>query len=345
MEYSGINTKLCAMKSKLLTKPDYERLCRSGSVESVVRILSEYPAYHNALAEVFNAEIHRDIVEQKLMLSLSDDFRRIYRFITEDNIKRFLSSFFLSFELGVIKMLLCMVYDEREINYTLPELNLLISSRLKIDTAKLKASKNPEEFIHNLKGAVFYSMLTDAFTAHSSLFKVEMQLDLYYYLNLWNQQDEELDKKNLRLMKAISGTEIDLRNIMWVYRLKQYYNLNDERVYAYLIPISHKLERAQLMRMVECQDISQLKEEIGNSPYRDVFQDLNDMEKSYYNKMSRVYREASKAEPESLARTVGFIFFKELELRNLTSLLEGVRYNLKPNDIMGYLNLTREAGA
>ena len=345
MDYSGINAKIHAMRGKLLTDADYERLSRADSVESVVRVLSDHPAYRKAMSDIFNVEIHRDIVEQKLLLSLSDDFRRIHRFITEQNIKSYMAAFFLSFELNIVKLLLCMVYDERDIGYTVPELNLLIGTELKIDTAKLKASKNPEEFIHNLKGAGFYSMLTDALTSQSSLFEIEMQLDLYYYMNLWTQQNEILDKKNRTVMEAINGSEIDLRNIMWVYRLKKYYNLNDARIFAYLIPISYQLEREQLMKMVKCRTIGELSAEIANSPYGPVFTDQNDLEKAYYKRMSKLYRDNAASHQESLAFTVSFVYFKELELKNLTSLLEGVRYRLKSSDIMGYLNLTREAGA
>ena len=345
MEYSGINTKICGMRAKLLTNADYERLCGLDSVESVVKALSEQPAYRKAMSEVFSMEIHRDVVEQKLLLSLSDDFRRIYLFITETNIREYMNAFFLSFELSIIKLLLCMVYDERAITYSELELNLLIGKGLGIDTAKLKASKNPSDFIYNLKGAGFYSMLTDALTAKSSLFEIEMQLDLYYYMNLWKQQDEYLDKKNRRLMESINGAEIDLRNIMWVYRLKKYYNLNDARIFAYLIPISYKLERDRLMKMVKCPTLTELSAEIANSPYGAVFRDMDDLEKSYYKKMSELYRDASKTYRESLAFTLSFVFFKELELKNLTSLLEGVRYKLKPDDIMSYLHLTRKAGA
>jgi len=345
MEYSGINAKISAMRGKLLTNDDYARLCRVGSVESVVKFLSEHPAYRKAMSEMFSMEIHRDIVEQKLLLSLSDDFRRIYLFITEENIKGYMRAFFLSFQLGIIKLLLCMVYDERDIAYSEPELDLLVGKGLGIDAAKLKASKNPSEFIYNLKGAGFYSMLTDALTARSSLFEIEMQLDLFYYMNLWKQKDEILDSKNRRLMESISGAEIDMRNIMWVYRLKKYYSLNDARVYAYLIPISHRLEKDRLMKMVKCPTLEALSAEIADSPYGAVFQDPGGLEKSYYQKMSALYRDASKTDRESLAFTVSFVYFKELELKNLTSLLEGVRYGLKPDDIMGYLHLARKAGA
>ncbi|MDR2648599.1 MAG: V-type ATPase subunit [Clostridiales bacterium] len=345
MDYSGINAKIKAMRGNLLTAADYARLCQAGSVEAVARTLSEYPAYRAAMSQTLNMEIHRDIVEQKILLSLSDDFKRIYSFLSDFGVRKYMSAYFLSFELGIIKTLLCMVYDERDISYSAPELNLLIGTELKINTASLKASKNPEEFIRNLQGAGFYSMLTDAFTSRSSLFEIEMQLDLYYYMNLWKRQRQYLDTKNRRLMERISGSEIDLRNIMWVYRLKKYYNLNNSRIYAYLIPISYRLRRARLMRMVQCASIPELCVEIETSPYGAVFGDLSSLEKAYYKQMSKLYIRASSMHPQSLAYTTGFVYFKELELRNLISLLEGVRYKLKPSDIMSYLNLHKEAEA
>jgi len=343
MEYSALNAKIKAMRGKLLTASDYERLCHSPSVEYMARALSEYPAYQSAMSHTLNQEIHRDIVEQKILLSLPDDLVSIYHFINVFNIRKYMKAFFLNFDLNIIKLLLCMVYDERDICYSVPELNLLIGKELKIDSSKLKASKNTAEFIQNLQGTDFYGMLTKALTSHSSLFEIETQLDLYYYMNLWKQQRRFLDKANFIVMERINGTEIDLRNIMWVYRLKKYYNLNDARIYAYLIPIGYRLKRTELIRMIQCPTINELSAEIQNSPYGPVFGDLSNLERSYYRQMSRLYNNASIYHPKSLAYAAGFVFFKGLELRNLTSLLEGVRYKLKPKDIMSYLPIEAEA--
>ena len=343
MDYSGLNAKIMAMREKLLTASDYKRLCQSGSVESIARMLSEYPAYRDAITQTLQLEIHRDILEQKVLLSLSDDFINIYHFINDFRLRKYMKAFFLDFKLSIIKLLLCMLYDERDIGYSIPELNKLIGSELKIDASKLKTSKNAAEFIQNLRGTDFYS-ITKTFTSQSSLFEIEMQLDLYYYMNLWKQHRQYLDTINRKLMEKISGSEIDLRNIMWVYRLKKYYNISNSNIYAYLIPISYRLKRVQLIRMVQCPTISELISEIKNSPYSEVFGNFNNLENAFYKKMSKLYNSASLFHPHSLAYTVGFVFFKEQEIRNLISLLEGVRYKLNPAEIMSYLNIPSAAG-
>jgi V/A-type H+-transporting ATPase subunit C len=252
-------------------------------------------------------------------------------------------AFFLDFELSIIKTLFCTVFSELDISYSAPDLNLLFGKHMNADTSKLKSSHNVGEFIQNLKGAELYSMLSDRITSDSTLFDIEMQIDLYYYMNLWRQQRRYLDKKNRGIMERIKGAEIDMRNIMLVWRLKKYYGMNDSRVYAYLIPIHGRLTRAALVRMVNCASHEDVEKEIGDSPYGHVFGAMSDPERSFYMEMSRLYRHAETSFTNSLAATTSYLFHKNLELRNITSLLEGVRYKLTTDEIMKYLYLP-EAG-
>jgi vacuolar-type H+-ATPase subunit C/Vma6 len=127
-----------------------------------------------------------------------------------------------------------------------------------------------------------------------------------------------------------------------VWRLKKYYNVPDMMIYAHLIPISHKLKRASLMRMVQSKSLTELLGEIGNSPYGSVFSSMEGLELSYYREMSRVHLKSAAMHPNSLAVTASFLHAKELETNNIVSILEGVRYKLNPADIMSYLNLSRE---
>ncbi|MDR1537914.1 MAG: V-type ATPase subunit [Clostridiales bacterium] len=342
MDYNGLNAKIKAMRRNLLTRRDFEILCNLPSVIEIAEKLREYPAYRHALAQTEGMELHRGVVEQKLMISLADDFMRIYGFISDFKMRKYLNAYFESFEIGIIKILLCMVYDERDISTSIDDLTDIIASELKINVSKLRDSKTVADFIQSLKGAGFYSMLADSYTPERSLFEIETQLDLYYYMNIWRQQSLWLDKGNRRIMESIKGAEVDLRNMMWVYRLKKYYKVNDSRIYAYLIPVSRLLTRTHLMKMVECRTLTDLSSEIKSSPYGGLFSDMEHMEASFNRHMSYVYRKAAAMHPQSIALTVGYLFFKELEINNIISLLEGVRYKLNPNDVMSYLNLSNE---
>ncbi|MDR0999549.1 MAG: V-type ATPase subunit [Clostridiales bacterium] len=339
MNFASINAKIKAMRGNLLPYAIFESLCRMDNVEQTARALTGYTPYANVLARFSGGEVHRGMLEQYLIFSLSEEFMRIYRFISDFNIRKYMRAFFLDFELSIIKTLFCTVFDERDISYSAPDLNLLFGKDMNIDASNLISSRDLGEFIQSLRGTELYSMLSDRITSDSTLFDIEMQIDLYYYMNLWRRQRQHLDTKNRGIMERIKGVEIDMRNIMLVWRLKKYYGMDDNLVYAYLIPIHGRLSRAKLVRMVNCLSSADVEKEIEDSPYGRVFGAMEDIERSFYMEMSRVYRHIERSNPNSLATIASYVFHKTLEIRNITSLLEGVRYKLTADEIMQYLYL------
>ncbi|MDR2750111.1 MAG: V-type ATPase subunit [Clostridiales bacterium] len=340
MDYAGVNAKIQAMKGRLLDAGDYGALCAQPTVGAVAEKLRESPSYQSALSYLEGDELHRGMIEQSLMLSLAADFRNIYNFIGDFKIRRYLSALFLNFELGIIKKLLCMVYDERDIGSVFTdELSRLLGDDLEVDIGKLKNSKTVPEFIDNLKGTGMHSMLASAYTEQRSLFEMETQLDLYYYMNLSKSQTKWLAGGDLAAMAEIKGIEVDLRNIMWVWRLKSYYKLPDIMIYAHLIPLSKRLRKEALVAMVQAKSVPELESLIAQSPYAGVFDGKESLEMSFGREMARVYKRALAMRPNSLAAASLYLFAKEAEVSNIVSVVEGVRYKLAPEEIMKFLNI------
>jgi V/A-type H+-transporting ATPase subunit C len=50
--------------------------------------------------------------------------------------------------------------------------------------------------------------------------------------------------------------------------------------------------------------------------------------------MRRVINDSIKQNPRSLAAAVGYLFERERETNRITSIIEGVRYGLSPEEIM-----------
>ncbi|MCL2461697.1 MAG: V-type ATPase subunit [Defluviitaleaceae bacterium] len=339
MHYDGLITKIKAMRGRMLTMGDFETLTGMKSVNEIGKKLQGFPGYQDALSQLTDADMHRNVLERKLVLALSEDFSRIYSFITSFSIRAFLDGFFMNMEISVIKLLLCMVYDERDIVYTLPELSRLISKKFRVNIQGLMDAKTVPEFIEALKGTPYYGVLSGHYEEGSSLFEMETQLDLYYYMHLWELTDENLDKRNRRIMKDIIGTEIDLYNIVCVYRLKSAYSVENEKIYSYLIPIQHKLDQKQLAAMVESRDAQELTAAIDATAYRQAFARFSSTNNVFHGYMLKTYADAAKKYPRSLAGTMGYIFGKQVEISNLTTAMECVRYGLGQDEIMRRLHL------
>ena len=340
--YNGLNAKVRALKGQLLTAEDYQGFAQLRSVEDIGHKLQEYPFYSAVLGDIPSKDMRRGLIEQRILLSLAGDFSRIYRFIYDFRLKSYFDAFFMRNEIKIINYLLSAICDERDIPYSTPELNVLTGSNMNIDFARLATSKTISELIDNLRDTPFHDVLAQAYDGGASLFELEMRLDIAYYLRLWKLQKKYLEKVSQKAMMQINGTEIDLRNILWVYRLKNYYQMEDNAIYANLIPIQYRLRKEQLARMVEARDPDTLWSEIKASPYGGDFAEEASIEHNYYIAMDKAYKRSQTQNPHSLAYAIGYIHAKEIEIKNIISLLEGVRYALDREDIFKYIILPQE---
>ncbi len=348
MDYGGLNAKIKAMKGHLFNHGNYSELSALKSVDEIGRFLTASPSYGSAFAGFGDRLLTRHDIEDKILISLSVEFKRIYNFISDFNVRRFLDAFFLSHEINLLKQLLCLVYDKQPITYSLSELGTLFGYLKGIDIEKLKASKDVFEFVESLRHTEFYSMLANVYTEGASVFNLEMQLDLYYYMRLSKFSKMHLFGENKLVMDRVVGVEVDLRNIMWIYRFKNFYDIDRGRIYSYLVPINYRLNPGDITRLVECKSSEQLLATLNDTYYKNLCgagdAPLN-IERICRDKMRRVYTETKIMHPHSLAVAAEYLFLKDLEIKNIITLLEGVRYKLDAKEILASLDFSSETEA
>ena len=159
------------------------------------------------------------------------------------------------------------------------------------------------------------------------------------YLHIWQGIKSLPDQQNRRAIRLIKGTEVDLLNIMWIYRLKVFLAGQPGQIYPYLIPIQFRLGRGILKVLTDCPGRAELLAELQYTYYAHVFGSFGHMEKSYAQEMRRTYSIASKRYPRSVARLMGYLFDKEIETQNCHAIAEGIRYQLSPEEIFASLRL------
>lgn len=340
MNYAGINAKIKVMRSRLLTYNNFVELSKSKDVEDVTNKLKNFYSYHDFLCTLEKEKLHRGFIESKLTLSLMSDFERIYNFIPDYGLKKYLSAFFLRNEIHILKSILSMIYDKRDIEYTLPELSILIGRKLKIDVDRLKSSSCVSDFINNLKGTQFYNLLSDTYKQSQKLFDLEMKLDFYYYMHLWQLQKKYLTGQNKVILSKIKGSEIDLVNISWLYRMKKYYNFDATALYSYLLPIQYKLKPSEISALVKANTMAEFEKIVYNTYYGSLFQtEKLKIERVNYKILSSIYHKFYLKGEKTISSVVYYIYLKEMEINNITSLIEGIRYKLDSSKILSYLYL------
>ena len=336
--YSGINAKIRAMSGRLLKPADYEVLIGQKTVEEVVGRLSERGDYARVLSKLSRSEMHRGFIEQKMTANLAGDFNNIYFYLTDFGLREYLSAFFLNNRIDVIKFLLGAVCDERDMSYSLPDIAAVMGGKMGNGPQEAVSAKTVPEFIEALRGTVFHGALSKNFSGGMpELFDMETELDIYYYMNLWDFTRKKADRGNRKAMADIVGTQIDLKNIIWICRLKSNYNVSENVIYAHLIPARHRLTREQIAEMAEAADMAELRKAVGRTAYGGCFGDLNRTERAFHHYMNGIYRRSRAKNPGSLANAVSYLYFKELEIKNIISVIECVRYGLGRDETLEYL--------
>ena len=78
LTYSGLTTKVRAMESRFITRPQLEELASLSSVGEALDFIRSQPAYTELLSSA-DSSIHRSDLEKLLTLSRYRDFEKLYR--------------------------------------------------------------------------------------------------------------------------------------------------------------------------------------------------------------------------------------------------------------------------
>lgn len=336
--YNSLNAKVKAMKSRLLDYDDYYYLSNLKNVLNVAVKLRSYPEYERYLSNIDEIDLRRNNIERKITISLYENYIKLYNFINDFSTRKFINDLFLKNQIHTIKLLLCILYDERNVIYSLPEFLKTAFKNYKINVNSLVNAKSIDEFIQCLRNTEFYFPLSKFYNSNPTLFELEFELDIFYYMNLKKSIKKYLNKKDKLVMDKIIGSEIDLRNILWIHRLKKYYNYEKDQIYSKIIPIRHRLNKQNINDMIEAKTEQRFFDELEKTCYYDVFKE-NIEEKKFIQTMTQIYKKEKLKYPNSIAVVSEYIHLKEVEINNITTLIEGVRYSIKDDEIMTFLSI------
>ncbi len=339
--YSGINTKIHGMKSKLITMREYKEIACMSSVPEVMRYLQGTNGYKNLFPESADDDFyHRENLEQLLTLSMYENYSSIYTFATISQ-RKFLDMYFVHYETRLIKQLLRKTMNKRPLTVDYTTLQPYFDRFSDIPVQKCFQAETTEDLISSLSGTRYYKTL-EAVNAmpEKNLFDYEISLDLYLFKTLWKEKNKYLKGEDLQIVTDMYGYKIDLLNLQWIYRCKKYYRMTPAEIYNMVIPVRHKLKAVQIHAMVESDSVKNFLDVLSDTFYGGNLSELDNIsiEKYYNRKIYKLYTSAFRKHPYSLACIMTYLYLQEQEIQLLTQITEGVRYSYPPEDIIKLIN-------
>jgi V/A-type H+-transporting ATPase subunit C len=334
-KYSNLASKIGVMYGRMLSIEDYEELTSKKTVKDVAAYLKYNTHYNDVLSEVNENIIHRGQLEKIFKNSLLDDYFKLFHYV-RGNVKKFLRLVFLKYEIEDLKILLRVLNTEHNTKAVRDSL-LFLRKYCTIDLDKLAKSKDIQDFILNLKGSKYYNILAPFIVnkEYANIFNIEMSLDLYFFSLIWKNKDKLLGGHDREIITSSFGEEIDVQNILYIYRSKRFHNVPKEIIYSYLIPFRKKLSHDAIVSMVEAKEIEDVMDIIKKTKYAEIFNENND---HFFDRNFSIYvykrnKNFMKNEKFSIGLIMAYLHLKEIEIKFIVSIIEGIRYSLPPGDL------------
>ena len=339
LKYSSVNAKARALYGKLLTREDYENLLSKKTVHDVATYIKKNTAYSSLLIDINENQVHRGELEKLLKTSLYADFKKLLRFLGGSPGK-FLQSAFLRYEIEDLKALLRVIYTGRN-GEVIKDSLVFLRNYSDLDYETLIQSKNVADLVGNLKGSVYYKVLSPLVESKDrhNLFDIEMAVDLHFFMMMLKMKDKLLSGNDWKSVTRSFGIEIDIMNIMMIYRCKRLFNLSKEATLNHVIPHWYRLSRGQLVQLAESRDVQEFKDLILKTKYRSIF-NVNEehlWEANSLNYSYRMYKSHLRRDYFNIGTTMAYLHLKEMDIRNIITLIEGVRYSLPREETVSYL--------
>lgn len=339
MRYSGIVTKVAAMRAKLLKPQDYEQLASMNTVTDIIEYLKQTKSYGKFINQMDESLYHRGNIEKVLIQSLYDDYTRLYRFADMQQ-KDFLKIFMKRYEVELVRYCLRIVFNHSNVPFDLNYKKPFFDKYSKIRIDQLVTAKNIDHLVDYLKNTEYYAPLSRIRqSGASTLADYELALDLYYFSMMWKERKGNWDKKDKEMLTKELGAKIDLLNLQWIYRAKKYYHMLAPDIYTLLIPIQHKLSNQEFKDLVEAPSVEEFKRRLNETYYgkKYEFGEQVQIESIVNECVEHILTIAYRNHPYSLASIQQYLFLKEEEIYKITTALECIRYGLSQRETLQYL--------
>ena len=329
-KYSGLTTKVKAMRSRLLSEEEYERLMECDTVTEAADSLKSLNGYSRILENTDTGEIHRETLEHAIRYSGYGDFIKLYKFSNLEQ-RKYLKLHFLSYETEFIKQSM----RKSSADYMTPlhkkYISEFVSKFSKVPFEELYNAETIEEKVRLLEGTIYYEPLKMVMDAgRTALFDYELALDMFYFKYVWKKRRVNFSGAELKSFTDTIGSEADLLNLTWIYRAKKFYKMTQSEVAAMIIPVYHRIKKPQMHKLIETSDIQELVGQIGKTAYGRFFtpDTFNEMEfdKLIKTLVGKTYEKYYRLEPYSMAVMSDYLREKKNEISRLISIVECIRY-------------------
>jgi len=337
--FAAVNTKIRALEAEFLTKKDFRNILEQKSVADIARYLKSNTAYREVLESVDVNQIHRGDLESLVKQSMQFNIDKIIHYFNGDY-KRFINTLYAKYEIDEMKDIARAVYNGADIKQY--RNSVFIGKYSKVDEEKVFNAKYIRDIIFAFEGTAFYKYLQPLLDNNikENLFRFEMVLDISYY-EILSKEWERLEKQDIEVLKKAQGIMADLLNLQWIYRGIKFYKLSPEELLNYTIHLGYRLSKEFLKKLCYSKSLDEFYQIASETRYSFLFKNDSTtdifMERRLERHMYYELTTVEKVNPMTIITIFAYIIFMEIEIKDLISVIELVKYGIQGAEAEKYL--------
>ena len=323
IKYPSINAKLKGMYAKRLKNDDLQDLAKQNNLKSAVAILKNKSSSLNVLSE----DADREQIEKVLNGEIIYDIEKIVKYLDKNDTQIF-NLLISKYEIRCIKKAIKLLYSKNEYDENIK----IWTNTIFTDLKGLESIKSIDEFIKIINNTKYKKILKKYFEnkdTEYSIFDIENELDKMYLKSIYNSAG---NNKNL---KKMIGAKIDFTNILWIYRMKKYYNFSEDKIEKSIIDINYALKKNQILSLVKAKNIEELNEILKKTVYSNIAtDDIYELECNMKKYLHGLYIKNFKSNLLSINCIYSYLNLVELENKDIISIIEAVRYGIDKEKLL-----------
>lgn len=333
----ALTTKLKAMHGKRLRSQQYKELLRRQSVTEIAAYLKQQPVYAQTLKDINENSVHRGQLENVIRRQLYTDYMKMITYISEDE-SRFYDFFLKRMEIdGILGCLRSLLTGGNGDNYLWKPDYFAKHASFKInDLANVGSFDELRELLSKTPYSTLLSQFDPKSADKTDAIMIENRFYSYYFSEIFSIIDSNFSGETKDAISGSFGVDVDMMNITEIIRLKKYYDVKSSMIRPLQLPHYYLIKKAEIARMIDAPDSSAAMQALMQTAYGKYFGKSGN--KDYiegsakqigydYNKKLLAFT------LDAPVAVVAYLQLKELEIKNVVSIIEGVRYGLSPAEI------------
>lgn len=332
---NAVLSKARAMYGKKISIKNYDELLAFRNIPDITSYLKKKTLYGEVLKDINENDVHRSDLEERLKLKIFMDFETLGRY--DISVGQHFCDYFISrAEIDQFMHTLLMICAGKPSKHILPKYDFFYD-HTKIDLNILNEAQSYDDILNSVKRTKYYDIFSKFKPKNNEKINISgLETSLYSYLysvifGIINKYVKGSAKKQL---DSFFKLYIDLSNLVRITRMKKFYKLSSNYMMDLIIE-GGTIKKDNLRKFIENPSNKQMMLDMKNTPMgRKWFsRNLDIIDKVPRNMRYNWCKHNIRFSTSPAVVLMSYVFLEEIEILNLISIIEGVKYRLPPEEI------------